>query len=322
MSEIALVTGATGFIGQALVTHLRASGETVRAAARSSSAHSAVRPNYLITRAIDGETDWDGAVSGADYVVHLAGLAHVTSARGAKSVADFRRVNVDATLNLARQSAANGVRRFVFLSSIKVNGDATAPGRPFTESDAIARFSSEQDPYAWSKWEAERGLLEIADRTKLQVVIIRPPLVYGSGAKANFASLMRVVRHGSPLPFGAIRNRRSFIGIDNLLDFIVTCAGHPAAANETFLVSDGTDLSTPELVELLSSAMRLPARLFPVPVWMLAMAASAIGKGDVIKRLIESLQVDSSKARTQLGWTPPLSVSEGLQRAVKPLRNE
>jgi nucleoside-diphosphate-sugar epimerase len=224
----------------------------------------------------------------------------------------FCSVNVDGTLKLARQAAAAGVKRFVFISSVKVNGESTLPGRPFTADDIPAPL----DPYAVSKMEAEQGLRQIAVETGMAVVIIRSPLVYGPGVKANFASLMRAVQRGWPLPLGAVNNQRSLVALDNLVDFIVTCTTHPQAANQTFLVSDGQDLSTTELVRGMALAAGVPARLLPVPVWALQAGASLLGKGDAVHRLCGNLQVDISKARSLLGWVPPVSVEEGLRRAM------
>jgi UDP-glucose 4-epimerase len=228
-------------------------------------------------------------------------------------LADFRRVNVQGTLNLARQAAATGVRRFVFISSIKVNGETTDLGYPFTADDVPAPLD---DPYGVSKMEAEQGLRQIAAETGMEVVIIRPPLVYGPGVKANFAALMRAVQRGWPLPLGMVHNQRSLVGLDNLVDFIVTCITHPQAANQTFLVSDGKDLSTTELVRGMAKAAGMPARLLPVPLWVLQAGASLLGKGDAVQRLCGNLQVDISKARSLLGWVPPVSVEEGLRRAM------
>jgi nucleoside-diphosphate-sugar epimerase len=224
----------------------------------------------------------------------------------------FRAVNVDGTLNLVRQAATAGVKRFVFISSVKVNGELTQPGRAFTETDAAAP----QDAYGQSKHEAEQGLRQLAADTGMEVVIIRPPLVYGPGVKANFAALMRAVQRGWPLPLGAVHNQRSLVALDNLVDFIVTCITHPQAANQTFLVSDGEDLSTTELVRGMAQAVGVPARLLPVPVWALQAGATLLGKGDAVQRLCGNLQVDISKARNLLGWTPPVSVAAGLLLAM------
>jgi nucleoside-diphosphate-sugar epimerase len=224
----------------------------------------------------------------------------------------FRAVNVDATLNLASQAAAAGVKRFVFVSSVKVNGETTLPGRAFAEAEA----PNPQDAYGLSKYEAEQGLRQLSADTGMEVVIIRPPLVYGPGVKANFASLMRAVQRGWPLPLGAVCNQRSFVALDNLMDFIIICITHPQAANQTFLVSDGQDLSTTELVRGMAQAAGVPARLLPVPVWALQAGASLLGRGDAVQRLCGNLQVDISKARSLLGWVPPVSVEEGLRRAM------
>jgi UDP-glucose 4-epimerase len=224
----------------------------------------------------------------------------------------FRAVNVEGTLNLARQAAAAGVKRFVFVSSVKVNGEATLPGQPFTADDAPAPL----DAYGISKMEAEQALREIALQTGMEVVIIRPPLVYGPGVKANFAAMMRWLQRGVPLPLGAIHNQRSLVALDNLVDLIVTCLTHPAAANQTFLVSDGEDVSTTELLRRMGRAMGRPARLIPVPVSWLKLAAALVGKRDVAQRLCGSLQVDIEKTRRLLGWTPPLTLDQGLKKAA------
>jgi UDP-glucose 4-epimerase len=229
---------------------------------------------------------------------------------------EFRRVNVQATLNLARQAAAAGVRRFVFVSSIKVNGESTQPGSAFTADDAPAPL----DAYGISKMEAEQGLRQIALQTGMEVVIIRPPLVYGPGVKANFAAMMRWLKRGVPLPLGAIENQRSFVALDNLVDLIVTCLIHPAAANQTFLVSDGEDVSTTELLRRMGQALGCTARLLPVPASWLKLAADMLGKADMAQRLCGSLQVDISKTRQLLGWQPPLSLDSGLKKAAKAMK--
>ena len=221
-------------------------------------------------------------------------------------------MNTEGTLHLARQAAEAGVRRFIFLSTIGVNGNSTLHGKVFMPTDT----PSPHDPYSMSKYEAEVGLQSIARLTGMEVVIIRPPLVYGANAPGNFGRLTRLVAKGLPLPFGSINNLRSFVGIDNLVDFMVTCLEHPAAANETFMASDGEDLSTPDLIRRMARAMNRPARLLPVPVWALKAVALLLGKGGAVQRLCGNLQVDISKSRTLLGWNPPVSVDEGLRRAV------
>ena len=307
------LTGATGFVGQALQAQLYLSSHNAFATVRAKQSDLTSNSNSLVVGDISAPTKWSDALHGIDAVVHLAARVHVMHDTAIDPLAEFRIVNTDGTLNLARQAAASGVRRFVYLSSIKVNGEATHYGCPFTPNDLAAP----QDPYGISKHEAEVGLREIARATGMQVVIIRPTLVYGAGAKGNFKSLMKLVARGLPLPLASIDNRRSLVGIDNLVDFIITCLEHPAAANETFLVSDGEDLSTPDLIRRMARAMNRPARLLPVPKSMLMAAATMLGKRDMAQRLCGSLQVDISKARALLGWNPPVSVDEGLRRAVK-----
>jgi UDP-glucose 4-epimerase len=261
---------------------------------------------------LEPSTDWTAALDGVSAVIHCAARVHVMADTAADPLEEFRHVNVQGTLNLARQAAAAGVRRFVFVSSIKVNGEATQPGAPFTADDAPAPL----DAYGVSKMEAEQGLRELAAQTGMEVIIIRPPLVYGPGVKANFAAKMRWLQRGVPLPLGAIHNQRSLVALDNLVDLIVTCLTHPAAANQTFLVSDGEDVSTSELLRRMGQALDRPARLLPVPQSWLKLAAAMVGKSDVAQRLCGSLQVDISKTRQLLSWTPPLSLDQGLKRAA------
>ncbi len=228
------------------------------------------------------------------------------------SLAEFRRINVQGTLQLARQAAASGVRRFVFVSSIKVNGEMTVAGKPFTAEDAPAP----EDAYGRSKMEAEQGLREIAAQSGMEVVIVRPPLVYGPGVRANFAALMRATERGLPLPFAALDNRRSLVGIDNLVDLILLTITHPRAANQVFLVSDGEDLSTSELVRKMAQAMGRRARLVPVPAWALRSLGAITGRSGAVQRLCSNLQVDISKAKALLDWAPPFTVAEGMKRTV------
>jgi nucleoside-diphosphate-sugar epimerase len=307
-----LVTGATGFVGSALVARLARDGTETRACVRRNDASMPDGVHTVHVAGLTADTDWSSALAGVYVVVHAAARVHVMDDTAADPLTEFRRVNLEGTLNLARQAAAAVVRRFVFVSSIKVNGESTLPGQPFTADDKPAPL----DVYGVSKMEAEQGLRELAAETGLEVVIIRPPLVYGPGVKANFASLMRAVQRGWPLPLGALHNQRSLVALDNLVDIIVTCLSHPQAANQTFLVSDGQDLSTTELVRGMAQAAGVPARLLPVPVWALQAGASLLGKGDAVQRLCGNLQVDMSKARSLLGWVPPVSVEEGLRRAM------
>lgn len=303
-----LLTGATGFVGRHLCVRLEAERCQVRCAVRNQSP----MEDSVEVGDIGSDTQWGQALAGIDTVIHLAARAHIMHDTASDPLAEFRRVNVDATLNLARQAAAAGVKRFIFLSSVKVNGEETASGQPFTEQDSPAP----QDPYGISKHEAEEGLRRLSAGTGLEVVVIRPPLVYGPGVKGNFASMMRWISKGIPLPLGAIHNQRSLIALDNLIDFIITCIDHPAAANQTFLVADGEDLSTTELLRRVGQAMNKPARLIPVPRSVLKLGARLLGKQAMAQRLCGNLQVDISKAREMLGWEPPVGVDEGLEKAT------
>lgn len=313
---VTLVTGATGFVGRAVCAELARRQYAVRSIVRVHRVSDSVSGAELSDRVqlddIGPATDWSGALDEVKAVVHLAARVHVMHDSSADPLAAFRGVNVAGTLNLARQAAARGVQRFLFMSSVKVNGECTQPGLALTEGDAPAP----QDAYGVSKHEAEQGLRQLSANTGMEVVIIRPALVYGPGVKANFAALMHAVQRSWPLPLGAVHNQRSLVALDNLVDFIVTCITHPQAANQTFLVSDGQDLSTTELVRGMAQAAGVPARLLPVPVWALQAGASLLGKGDAVQRLCGNLQVDISKARNLLGWVPPMSVEEGLRRAM------
>lgn len=307
-----LVTGSTGFVGKALIPAILFRGHHPVEAVRRTKEKPNDRVSTFVVGNIDGTTGWYQALQSAEAVIHLAARVHVMSESDGDPLAEYRRVNTEGTLNLARQAAEVGVRRFIFLSTIGVNGNSTLHGKVFAPTDT----PSPHDPYSLSKYEAEIGLHSIAQSTGMEVVIIRPPLVYGANAPGNFGKLTRLVGKSFPLPLGSINNLRSFVGIDNLVDFIVTCLEHPAAANETFMVSDGEDLSTPDLIRRMARAMNRPARLLPAPVWALKGGALLLGKGDEVQRLCGNLQVDISKSHTLLGWVPPVSVNEGLRRAV------
>ncbi|UUZ71752.1 SDR family oxidoreductase [Polaromonas sp. P1(28)-8] len=308
-----LVTGATGFVGSSLVVRLVREGIETRACVRRDHVELPEGVQAVRVDNLTAETDWHHALSGVEVVVHAAARVHVMQDAATDPLQEFRRVNVQGTLQLARQAAAAGVRRFVFISSIKVNGEATQPGHPFTADDAPAPL----DAYGISKMEAEQGLRELAAQTGMELVIIRPPLVYGPGVKANFQAMMRWLARGMPLPFGAIHNQRSLVALDNLVDLIVTCIHHPAAANQTFLVSDGEDLSTSQLLRRMGQALGKPARLIPVPPALLKVGAASVGKPAFAQRLCGSLQVDISKTRQLLGWRPPVSVDVGLKKAAE-----
>jgi nucleoside-diphosphate-sugar epimerase len=308
-----LVTGSYGFVGSALCARLRRDGVSVRGVARSVSSQ-LDDAEAIAIGSLSSDTDWTVALKNVEQVVHLAARVHVMNDKSPDPLAEFRRVNVEGTVALAHQAAAAGVKRFVFLSSVKVNGEFTEAGHPFTADDALAP----KDPYGVSKHEAEQLLRLIAAETGMEVVIIRPPLVYGPGVKANFKSMMRWLARGVPLPLAAVaQNRRSLVALDNLVDLIVTCLYHTAAANQTFLVSDGEDLSTAELLNRMGAAMGHPARLFYLPPALLKLGATLLNKPGIYQRLCGSLQLDITKTRQLLGWTPPVSVDQGLRRAAE-----
>lgn len=303
-----LLTGSTGFIGSRLCDQLAGrQGVFVTRAVRRPEAASGSQD--VVIESLDGHADWSGALADQQVVVHAAARAHVMKDEMSDPIAEYRKINVEGTLNLARQAARSGVGRFIYISSIKVNGEQTLEGKPFTAADSPAP----EDAYGITKLEAETGLHDIASDSGMEVVIIRPPLVYGPGVKGNFASMIKLVGGGVPLPFGAINNKRSLVALDNLVDLIITCIDHPAAANQVFLAADGRDVSTTELLRGVGQAMGKPVRLMPVPAGLLMFGASLFGKKAVARRLMGSLQVDTSKTRKLLGWEPPLSVEEGLR---------
>ena len=307
-----LLTGSTGFVGSALALTIR-SMPSLRLTVATRAPQSNPQPvQHHVVGDLSATTDWSSAVAGQEVVIHAAARAHVLAETNADPMATFRSVNVDGTIRLGRQAAAAGVKRFIFISSIGVNG-AETPTKPFTADDVAAPHSN----YALSKHEAEIGLQALARETGMDVVIIRPPLVYGPNAPGNFGALMRWVTRGLPLPLGAVTtNRRSLVGLENLVDLILTCIDHPNAANQIFLVSDGDDLSTSDLLRRIGKALNRPARLFPVPTRAMNVAFSALGKKSIAQSLLGSLQIDIGKTRTLLGWTPPVSVDDGLRRAV------
>lgn len=303
------MTGAAGFVGRVLVGRLRSEGREVLPIVRSPGGLAGERA----VGAIDADTDWRDALQGVDAVVHLAARVHVMNDAADDPLPAYRSVNTEGSLNLARQAAEAGVRRFVFMSSVKVNGEKTEPGRPFRRGDPPAP----SDPYGISKYEAELGLAELDRAGALETVIIRPPLVYGAGVGGNFRTMMNWVERGIPLPLGAIReNRRSFVGVDNLADLVALCLDHPAAAGKIYLVRDGRDVSTRELIDLIAKAMGRRSELFSLPPALLRAIASASGKRAAAERLIGSLQIDMEDTRRELGWVPPLALEEGLARTV------
>lgn len=307
-----LVTGASGFVGSAVCRAIMSSNHECVASARNIQA-SVVRADQVVaTGDMTATTQWQEALSDVDVVIHCAARVHVMHDRSGDPLAEFRAVNVDGTLNLARQAAAAGVKRLIYISSIKVNGEFTQTGNPFQADDAPAP----SDAYGISKMEAEQGLKRIAQEAGLEMVIIRPPLVYGRGVKGNFASMMTLVDRSLPLPLGAIHNKRTLIGVDNLVDLIMTCLDHPNAANQVFLAGDDEDISTTQLLKRLAAAMGRPSRLIPVPATLLKLCATLLGKADMAQRLLGSLQLDTRKTRELLGWSPPISLDEGLRRCV------
>lgn len=308
-----LVTGASGFIGSALCERLLSEGVSVRGAVRTLDKC----PRLIDKVAIGGltpNTDWTTSLRGVRLVVHLAARVHVMNKSRANELVEFRRANVEVTAALARQAAAAGVRRFIFLSSVKVNGEFTGAGLPFRAGDE----PRPADPYGVSKYEAEEFLHQIGAETGMEVVIIRPPLVYGPGVKANFASLVHWLSRGLPLPLAAVtKNRRSMVALDNLVDLVVLCMNHPAAANQIFLVSDGEALSTAELCVRLATALGRPHRLFYFPPILLKSMSWLVNRRDVYDRLCGSLEIDDAKTRDLLCWSPPTSINEGFHRAGK-----
>ncbi|ABR89100.1 Nucleoside-diphosphate-sugar epimerases [Janthinobacterium sp. Marseille] len=305
MNQI-LVTGANGFVGRSLCAALRARGIPFVPAVRKKSCDDEVAIGDL-----NANTDWGMALHGCDAVIHLAARVHVMNDTSSDPLAAFRAVNVDATLNLARQAIAAGVKRFVFVSSIKVNGEETGE-HPYTAFDEPAPT----DPYGISKLEAEIALKELAQETGLEVVIVRPPLIYGPGVRANFQRLMQLVKMGLPLPLGAINNRRSMVAVDNLHDLLILCTHHPAAVGQVFMVSDDHDVSVSQLLRMLATAMEKKSMLLPVPAALLSGAAALLGKSAVANRLLGSLQVDIKHTKTTLQWHPPVSMDVALKRTV------
>jgi UDP-glucose 4-epimerase len=305
--EKCLITGANGFIGRAITAKLSADKLNLKLVVRNPK--NAEGYDHFLVNSIDENTDWSDAFDDVHSVVHIAGLAHVLSpSNEAELKKKFESVNTFGTLRLAREAALAGVKRFVFISTIGVNGVSNK--LPFTAKDVPAPV----DFYAESKLNAELGLSEIAEQTGMEIVIIRPPLVYGPGAPGNFGRLAKLAQTGLPLPLGAIHNRKSFVGIDNLVDFIATCLAHPNAAGKILLVSDDCDVSTTELLKVMAKASGKRALLIPVPVGVLRILGKLVGQQGTIERLCESLSIDISESKTILGWKPVLSLTEGVRK--------
>lgn len=313
-----LLTGATGFVGRSLVKRLLDCDlytKQIVCSLRNGKVPELDGVEQKIISAIDGSQNWVGLLQDVEAVVHCAARAHVMNEHADDSLTEFRQVNVEGTLRLAQQASEAGVRRFVYISSIKVNGESTQLEHPFTAEDVPAP----QDPYGISKMEAEQGLRELSVRTGMEVVIIRPPLVYGRGVKANFATMMQWLKRGVPLPLGGITlNRRSLVYVENLVDLIAICIDHPKAANQTFLISDDEDVSTSALLRKMAKALGYPARLIKISPTLIKLSAKLIGKPGIADRLCGSLQVDITKTKELLGWKPKFSLDEGLLRTANP----
>lgn len=303
------MTGANGFVGTALVRQLVLQNYHVRAAVRRHQKHEAI--SYTLVGEVDAETNWAVALENVDVVIHLAARVHVMRDTAKNPLDEFRKVNVEGTRHLAESAAKSGVTRFVYVSSAKANGDEL--DTVYSELDK----PNPQDDYGVSKWEAEKALHEISAITGMEIVIIRPPLVYGAGVKGNFSQMMTVLAKGLPLPFASVKNSRSLIYVDNLVDAIIACIKHPAAAGQTYLVSDGEDVSTPDLLRKLSFSMGKPAKLLSFSMVLILFAGRLLGKSDQINRLSGNLQVDSSKIRRELNWHPPYAMDEGLKATAK-----
>lgn len=307
-----LLTGASGFLGNALLNRLLIDGYVCSVAARS---RMESFPSNVQVKKIDSfehQSQCAEVVTGSEVVVHCAARVHVMKETAIDPLMEFREINVVGTLNLAREAASAGAKRFIFISSIKVNGESTEPGHPYQADDAPAP----SDLYGISKMEAEDGLRRLALETGMEVVIIRPVLIYGPGVKSNFRSMMAWLSRGFPMPLGAVRNKRSLVSLDNLVDLIEICLHHPRAANQTFLVSDGEDVSTPELLTRLGIALKKPVRLIPVPLVFLHFFATLVGRSSMADRLCGSLQVDIEKTRNLLDWSPPYGMDDALAKTA------
>jgi len=314
-----VITGATGFVGGAIAGQLSQQENThVSVAVRKKTTKFPQHLQQIVIGDLLVTTDYSKAVSNIDVVIHTAARVHVMNETVTDSLTEYRKVNVEGTLELARQAAKAGVKRFIFISSIKVNGEMTLIEQPFKPDDKFIPT----DSYGLSKFEAEQGLLTLAKETGMEVVIIRPPLVYGPGVRANFSSMMKWLNRQIPLPLGSIHNKRSLVALGNLVNFIIHCIEHPKAANEVFLVSDNEDVSTTELLQKVAAAFGKRSILLPIPVGAMRFLAKLVGKEDVAERLFSSLQVDSSKARDLLDWKPVITMDEQLKKTADAYINE
>ncbi len=315
-----LITGASGFIGRVLTKVLCEKGYTVHATINNNFSYIDPMGDYIRSKKlclfqninVNSKTCWDEALKGVEVIIHLAGKAHLLNKKDSNDYDDFYEVNVLGAEHFAREAAAQGIKRFIFISSIGVNGRETIR----------APFSEQLQPmphavYAVSKWQAEIRIKKIADETNMDVVIIRPTLVYGADAPGNFGRLLHLVAKGIPLPLASIENKRSFLSRDNLIDFLITCINQAKAGNETFVVSDGVDISTPQLIRYLADGMGKSAHLWPIPVSLLWLGANLLNRGSICQQLCGSLQVDISKAKKLLNWIPPVSIDEGLRETAQ-----
>jgi nucleoside-diphosphate-sugar epimerase len=319
-----LVTGASGFVGRRLCAEGIKLGWQVKAALRTAHLSQQEFESVNVGQ-LSGQTNWSESLQDVDVVIHLAARVHVMHDNSGNPLEEFRRVNVAWTEHLARSAAMSGVKRLVYVSSVKVNGESTLSPASVGEGKNIfveLDVPSPHDPYGVSKWEAEQALNRVAADTNLEIVIVRPPLVYGPGVKGNFAQMLKVLAKGIPLPLASVHNLRSLVYVENLTNALIACAAHPDAAGQTYLVSDGEDISTPDLLRQLGNAMGHPPRLFPCPQTLLKLAGRLVGKSDQVERLLGSLQVDSGKIRRELNWTPPYSLLQGLQATAEWYRND
>ncbi|EAR60515.1 UDP-glucose 4-epimerase family protein [Neptuniibacter caesariensis] len=302
-----LLTGATGFVGKGLLEYL-SQNHSVTVALRT--AKTGFQCSTYSIGEMDGYADWSHALYGQQVVIHAAARAHIMKDECSDPLEEYRRVNVSGTINLAKQAASAGVKRFIYISSIKVNGESTISSAPFKADDIPAP----EDAYGISKFEAENALFKLASQTGMEVVVIRPPLIYGPHVKGNLANIIGLIDRGVPLPLGQTNNLRSFVALDNLVDLVSTCLDHPEAANQVFLVSDGKDLSTTDLIKKLAIAKGRAIRLFSVPESVLVGLLTLLGRKVIAQRLFGSLQVDIAKTRELLDWEPTVSVDEGFKR--------
>ncbi len=308
-----LVTGATGFVGRHFIAHILEQGiGSVRACYRQNIVKIPKEIEAIQVSDISNSTDWARALIDVNVIVHSAARVHIMEDKCEDPLNEFRKVNTLGTLNLARQAAAAGVKRFIFLSTIKVNGEITKDGKAFNERDIV----NPTDPYALSKFEAEDGLRDLSSKTGMEVVILRPVLIYGPGVGGNFHNLMKIVESGIPMPLGSIKNKRSLLSVDNLVDIMTICLFHPGAVNNTFLLADGDDLSTSQLIQLLARSMNKPSRLFYIPRGLIEFLAIVFGRYNTVQRLYGSLQVDSSKARELLKWSPSIAIESAMTKTT------